>query len=47
MGMDGLTRANTGALNESTSADLNSRTEQIIQTDKNIQERIKINSLDI
>ena len=33
MGMDGLSMANTGALKESTSADYNSRTEQIIQSD--------------
>lgn len=33
MGMDGLSMANTGALKESTSADLTSRTEQIVQSD--------------
>ena len=33
MGMDGLSMANTGALKESTSADLTSRTEQIVQAD--------------
>lgn len=34
MGMDGLSMANTGALKESTSADFNSRTEQIVQADR-------------
>ncbi len=33
MGMDGLSFSNTGAIKESTSAELTSRTEQIIQTD--------------
>ena len=33
MGMDGLSMANTGALKESTSADLTNRTEQIVQAD--------------
>lgn len=33
MGMDGLSMANTGALKESTSADLTNRTEQIVQSD--------------
>ena len=34
MGMDGLSMANTGILKESTSAELSSRTEQDIHTDK-------------
>ena len=34
MGMDGLSMANTGILKESTSAELSSRTEQAIHTDK-------------
>ena len=33
MGMDGLSMANTGALKESTSADLTNRTEQKVQSD--------------
>lgn len=33
MGMDGLSMANTGALKESTSADLTNRAEQIVQSD--------------
>ncbi|MBE7703170.1 MAG: hypothetical protein E7Z89_03870 [Cyanobacteria bacterium SIG28] len=33
MGMDGLSMSNTGALKESTSADLASRSEQIVQAD--------------
>ena len=33
MGMDGLSFSNTGAIKEPTSAELTSRTEQIIQTD--------------
>ena len=33
MGMDGLSMANTGALKESTSADLTNRTEQRVQSD--------------
>lgn len=33
MGMDGLSFSNTGAIKESTSAELTARTEQIIQTD--------------
>ena len=33
MGLDGLSFSNTGAIKESTSAELTSRTEQIIQTD--------------
>ena len=33
MGMDGLSMSNTGALKESTSADLANRTEQVIQSD--------------
>lgn len=33
MGMDGLSMANTGAVREQTSADLNNRTEQIVQSD--------------
>ena len=33
MGMDGLSMSNTGALKESTSADLTSRTEQTMQAD--------------
>ena len=33
MGMDGLSIANTGAVKESTSAELTNRTEQAIQTD--------------
>lgn len=33
MGMDGLSFSNTGAIKEQTSAELTSRTEQIIQTD--------------
>ena len=31
MGMDGLSMANTGAIKESTSAELTNRTEQIVQ----------------
>ena len=33
MGMDGLSMANTGALKESTSAELTNRAEQIVQSD--------------
>ncbi|MDO5306435.1 MAG: hypothetical protein Q4E83_01590 [bacterium] len=33
MGMDGLSMANTGVVKESTSAELTSRTEQIVQAD--------------
>ena len=33
MGMDGLSMANTGMVKESTSAELTSRTEQIVQAD--------------
>ena len=33
MGMDGLSMSNTGALKESTSADLANRTEQVIHAD--------------
>ena len=33
MGMDGLSMANTGALKESTSAELTSRTEQLVHAD--------------
>lgn len=42
MGMDGLSMANTGALKESTSADLTSRAEQIVHTDpKNDSKQIQ------
>ena len=34
MGMDGLSMANTGALKESTSAELTNRTEHLMQSDK-------------
>ena len=34
MGMDGLSMANTGALKESTSAEITARTEQTMQADK-------------
>ena len=33
MGMDGLSMSNTGALKESTSAELTSRTEQLVHAD--------------
>ena len=45
MGMDGLSMANTGALKESTSAELTNRAEQIVQSDpKNDAKQVQTTS---